>query len=448
MKRLATLRLSVRHLFLLVPFAGLAWATTRPFRDNSFLWHVRAGTLQLDLGEVLTTDPFSLEYLGESWRTQSWLADILYGWLETSTGGLGWVRFYIFLVLAAALVFTLIAVWKSTEHLAVTAAAGVLLVWQAVPFTAGRPVVFSYLLLAATALAVTSKRTLWAVPAIIWVWAALHGSFVLGLGLVVLYGLARRSRAHFELAAVGALLATLTAHGVGVWQVLAEFASNRGALDLIQEWQPPDYTNPFMFPYALLLLVLVAGGAFGGIARRDLWVVLPFALFGMTAVRNLLPAMIVILPYAAAAVTPSRVEARKVDSPAIVLGLAALIVLVGAIGLARPLRLAESTFPGAAALDALEPGPVFHGIAVGGYLIYSQWPERPILVDDRAELYGVEGFERYIEVAEGTGWEELFENLDIDQALLDVEWGLGRELLRAGWTETHRDEHFVVARAP
>ena len=64
---------------------------SRPIRDNSFLWHIRAGDLQLTSGEVLTTDPFSFTMAGEPWRTQSWLADLLYGSLEQASGGLGWV---------------------------------------------------------------------------------------------------------------------------------------------------------------------------------------------------------------------------------------------------------------------------------------------------------------------------------------------------------------------
>ncbi|MBT8248315.1 MAG: hypothetical protein KJN73_10870 [Acidimicrobiia bacterium] len=76
-----THRLSVRHLFAMVPVVGVVVASARAISDNSFLWHVRAGTVQLDAGQVLRTDPFSFTAQGESWRTQSWIADLLYGTL-------------------------------------------------------------------------------------------------------------------------------------------------------------------------------------------------------------------------------------------------------------------------------------------------------------------------------------------------------------------------------
>ena len=79
-----------RHVWLLAPFVALVAPLSRPISDNSFLWHVRAGTVQLDLGEVLRADPFSYTSGGEPWRTQSWLAELGYGWLERTFDGVGW----------------------------------------------------------------------------------------------------------------------------------------------------------------------------------------------------------------------------------------------------------------------------------------------------------------------------------------------------------------------
>lgn len=442
------MRLSIRHLFLVVPIAGLAWVVTRPFRDNSFLWHVRAGTEQLDAGTVLTTDPFTIEYAGTAWRTQSWLADIGFGFLERWTGGVDWLPYYMFAMAAFAAALVLATIYRRTGHLAITAAAGVVLVWQAGPFASARPVVISYVLLAALAAALLSDRVDYLIPGLIWLWAALHGSFVIGIGLIVLEAIRRSSRRHLELAVVSIVLASLTAHGLGVWEVLFAFFGNREALEIIQEWQPPNYSNPFMLPYGLMILAAIYAAVRGRIEQRSLIVILPFLFFGMLAVRNLYPAMIVVLPYVAAALTPEAPEVRRTDPLPIVAGFAAVIVVAGIAGVMRPVELAKSAFPQPAALAALDPGPIFHGIAPGGYLIYAQWPERPVLVDDRAELFGIDGFNRYLDVAEGKGWRDLFAELGISQALLDAEWPLVNALAEAGWVEDYRDEYFVVASAP
>ncbi|MGD2103239.1 MAG: hypothetical protein PVG83_13485, partial [Acidimicrobiia bacterium] len=52
-------RFSVAQLVLLIPWVALVIDAWSPIRDNSFLWHVRAGELQIDAAAVLTADPFS-----------------------------------------------------------------------------------------------------------------------------------------------------------------------------------------------------------------------------------------------------------------------------------------------------------------------------------------------------------------------------------------------------
>ena len=78
--------LFLAHLVLLVPFVALVIDAWAPIRDNSFLWHIRAGELQANAGEVLVADPFSFTMLGERWLTQSWLAELLYSWGESNWG--------------------------------------------------------------------------------------------------------------------------------------------------------------------------------------------------------------------------------------------------------------------------------------------------------------------------------------------------------------------------
>jgi len=446
--RVGGLRLTIRHVFLLVPVAGLAWAVTRPLGDNSFLWHVRAGTVQLDRGSVITSDPFSIEFVGEGWRTQSWLADIMFGSLERATGGIGWVPTYMFLVAAATVVITLIVTYRRTTHLGATAVAGTLLAWQGAAFANARPVIFSYLLLAAVGAALQSRRTDWAVPPLIWLWAMLHGSFIMGIGLVLLEAVRCRSRRHVEMAAVGGILATLTAHGIGIWTVLVQFLENRDALQLIQEWMPPNYSHPFMVPYAILVMAGVYAASRGRLDRTDLIVVIPFLFFGMLAIRNMYPAMIVTLPYIATGIVPDKPETRRAESPVVVGAFVFALLIGAAAGLARRVPLSDEAFPSAAALEVIDDGPLFHSSGPGGFFIYAQWPERSVVIDDRAELYGADYFREWGQLANGVGWRERFAELDISQALLTPDWPLETALAEAGWIELYRDDSFVVVRAP
>src|SRR5690606_14775798 len=81
-----TRRFSIWHAALLLPWLVVSEVVARPFADNSYLWHVRAGEIQTVNGSVITTDPFSFTMEGHPWRTQSWLAEVLYSWLDAQWG--------------------------------------------------------------------------------------------------------------------------------------------------------------------------------------------------------------------------------------------------------------------------------------------------------------------------------------------------------------------------
>ena len=105
-------RLTIRHLWMLPPLVALAIRAVTEIGDNSFLWHVRAGEVQLSAGEVLRSDPFSYTELGAPWRTQSWLLELVYGWLFLRTGGLQWVPTMIFLIMSGTFAFLGLAVYR------------------------------------------------------------------------------------------------------------------------------------------------------------------------------------------------------------------------------------------------------------------------------------------------------------------------------------------------
>lgn len=440
-------KLRIAHLRLLIPFVVIAWRAGLPLGDNSFLWHVRAGTEQLKLGRVLTTDPFSFTALGRPWRTQSWLADLAYGWLERTTGGIEWVLVMKLVLMTLTVAVLGIVVYRVLGgHNGFTLVALLLIVWQAAPFGIARPALIGYLLLAlSVAFVFMGKRPLWLLPPLFWLWASIHGTFPVGLALLLLDAIRRRSRRQGVAVAAAALATAFTAHGIGVWWIVLQFFKNRGALDLISEWQPPDFTNPFLIPLVIVMVGVLFAAVAGRLKSADLWIVVPFMLFGLIAERNVWPAFIVLVPFAVAAV-PSRgpVRAGRGESYVINWAIAIVLLVVAGMGVAHPLELSEERFPSAAAVAALEPGPLYNGSAVGGYLIYTDWPEHLVFIDDRAELYGAEGFQRFQDVKSGLGVEETFADLDIRQVLVNADWPVVAYLELLGWGYRYQDENFVV----
>ena len=447
-------RLAPRHLILLVPWIGIVRAAAKPIADNSFLWHVRAGTLQLDLGHVLTTDPFSFTMHGAPWRTQSWLVELGYGLLERWTGGLGWVRFELVVIASLTYLLLTLLVYRKCRNLLATGLLMAAFTWLALAFEVPRPVLFSGLFLAML-VAVLDDDLLWPVPLLMWVWAAVHGSWILGIGYVVLHSLAtRRSRRRTaEVLGVSLVAVSVTAQGLGVWQILWEFFRNRDALSYISEWATPDVLSIQLIPYLLVLLLLMVAATRGHLATRALWIVLPFFVFGLSAGRSLYPAMLVLMPFASMG-WPERWRWREARSSpreavlnliaATVLVMVPLVILAGASSGVDPKR-----FP-VTASKYLAPGPAWTDDGTGGYLIYSEWPQREVFIDDRAELYGATMLGEFVDSRRGAPeWQDVMAKYDIKQALVGAHEGLVRALRDAGWVVRYEEaDRWVVLTAP
>ncbi|MDX2344174.1 MAG: hypothetical protein QNL12_10845, partial [Acidimicrobiia bacterium] len=302
-----------------------------PIGDNSFLWHVRAGTVQLDLGKVLTTDIFSFTAYGEAWRTQSWLAELAYGWLENLTGGIGWVPVMKFIAMSVTVVLVAIVVHKVVgRRSGVTLAALLLLVWQAVPFGVARPALLGFALLAVVvAFAHMDRRPLWLLPILFWFWASVHGMFVVGLGYLLLDALRRRSRRQMGAVVISGVATAFTAHGLGAWWILLQFSRSSGALDLIREWLPPDFSNPFLMPLLIVILGVIVAGTLGRLVPEDLWILVPFVAFGVMAERNVWPATIVLVPLAVRTFSAGVKEAKEIRAEPVLVNWAIAVLLVG-----------------------------------------------------------------------------------------------------------------------
>ncbi len=442
-------RFQVRHLYPILPLALFAAIAAGPMRDNSFLWHVRAGTEQLASTRVLTTDPFSYTAGGEAWRTQSWLAELLYAQAESLFNGIAWAPVMVAIVGTGILGVTGLAIYRNSPSTITTAIWLVVAVWLLAPFAQPRPVIFSYLLLAILVLALMlGTKVGWAVIPLLWIWAGIHGSWVIGIGLVVLEAFRRRSPRLGGMAAVALVMTTLTAHGLGTWGMLVTFARSSGALEYIQEWQPPDFADVFQAPYLLVVAGVLVAAVRGKIETAALWVILPFMLFGLTTVRAVPVAALVLLPFAARSVSihVPRSSERWSPVPAVVAVL--MLILVVAVHSQPNPQFDAGRFPRDEAIEAAGDRRFFHDFAIGGYLIYRDGPEDRVYIDDRAELYGVERFAEFTAAARGE-YEELFDRLGMEAAIVKAEWPLRTALKRDGWSLEYEDDDFeVLVRAP
>ena len=434
-------RFSIANLTLLVPWVALVIDAWAPIRDNSFLWHIRAGEVQARAGEVLTEDPFSFTMLGEPWLTQSWLAELLYAWGE-DISVLGFVPPMMLVLSSIAFIaFGLIA-YRFSQSVPATAVVLFLTTLLFISFLVPRPVIFSYGLFGVVILAWERSATRWTLPLLFWVWASVHGSFAIGLVYVGLSIIARREWKGLPTAFVSGIVTLATAHGFGVVTMLLSFARAGDALALLSEWRQPELWSITFFPFVLGIVLVLIGAVRQRVTPVHLWILVPFLLLGLSATRAVPLAWIAMLPLVASGLHGLSVGSKRRfgSVSAVVFG---LVVALLPFLVKDDARLDEERFP-VAAREALADIPTFHDDRTGGYLIWADGPERLVYLDDRAELYHMRLGE-FVGIRSGEmDWEPVFERDGIEQVLLRADEGLVEDLKGAGWAPVHEDAEYVV----
>jgi len=434
-------RFSLAHLALLIPWVALVIDAWAPIRDNSFLWHIRAGELQANEVRVLTEDPFSFTMLGADWRTQSWLADLFYAWGE-HLSGLGFVPW---MLICTSIVFFLavgLIAYRFSQSVSSTVVVLLLTTVLLISFLVPRPVIFSFVLFPLVILGWTIPRYRWTIPFLMWIWASVHGSFILALVYIGITLIVEAEWKWLPTVILAGLMTLMTAHGFGVIQILLDFSEARDTLSLLTEWRKPELASAVFLPFVIGLLILVLGAFRQRIDLRHLLLIVPFVALGLGAMRAVPPAWIALIPLIALALGNVRIGAnlRFGSSSAAIFG---IVVLVVPLFLRSDASLDEMRFPIEAA-ESLTDANTYHDDRVGGYLIYSDGPERLVYIDDRAELY-LDRMAEFVAVRDGElPWEPVFERDGIEQALLRLDDRMVGELTQAGWSSTHEDAHFIV----
>ena len=371
-------------------------------------YHLRAGRIMLDAGDVLRQDVFTV--WGGPWLNQQWGAQVL---LATAFGAGGW--FGLALMRSVAAVSVLAMLYASCRNAGasprwaagLTMSAGVLATGAFI----ARPQLLGVVCLATTQWMLSRRErhprsVWWALPVTV-VWANTHGSFFLAPVLFALAWARDRERgASCRLPLLLAGLATLplalvNPFGVRVWGYAASFAGDERIRTEVAEWQPPTLET---LSGALFLASVVAVRLFvGARVRRIRWPALAglglFLVLGLTSIRGGLwwyLAVPVLLAGIRGADRPrDPVDARgPVNAVLIaVLGVMALAPLVRWLphsGPEVPERLVRSA-PVAmsdALDDVLEPGePVFAAQPWGSWFELAL-PENPVFVDSRWEARG------------------------------------------------------------
>ncbi len=234
------------------------------------LWHrLAAGKLFLKTGAVPVVDIFAYTPTKDLWIDHEWGSGVIFYFIAENFGGwgLGFFKF-IMLFLAFLPVLTLNRLKsESPGHYNLgfyfifiyAVFAGFMNTVRSQVFTY---VFFGFWLYFLELVKRGNNKLLIVFPLMTIIWANMHGGFVAGLGILLLYGLGeflnkRSSLKYFLTAGVSGLATLINPYGLKYWEFIAEAVM----LDrlFITEWRPLEiFANPvFLLGFKVLLLMTI-----------------------------------------------------------------------------------------------------------------------------------------------------------------------------------------------
>ena len=383
----------------------------RLLNDPDSYSHIALGRWILAHGTVPVSDAFSFSMHGTPWITFEWLSEVIYAAVYALSGWGGVVALAAAVIaLAVGLLMRFLLRELSPALALLTVIAAVVLL---APHMLARPHVLTLPIMVAWAAALVrcmdrhAPPPYWALPLLV-LWANLHGSVVLALGLIgpaVLEALLDEKRSEWSrvlmrwlpFTALAVAACCLTPYGAGPLLMPLTTLSAGHALSWIGEWRPQDFGHFGAFELLLLAgLFALSRGVTLPVVR--VLVVLGLLHFALAQVRNA-DLLGMLAPLYLAAPLARQFGAGTEDDvtgSARGMNLAVLGVMIVATALAqvRDVRPVLHNTPEAAVASAglAKAGPVLNDYSFGGYLIFAGIPT---FIDGRSELYGGPFIERY-----------------------------------------------------
>jgi hypothetical protein len=477
---------SVRRLIPSLPMlAGLFAFSVAGLRGQSLLndpdtyLHIAAGKWMLSNWALPTSDPFSHSMPGAHWIVHEWLAELLMGATFSISGWHGVVLLTAgcFGLSIALLAQYLIERGEAMTSLVVAICAGALLEPHLVarPHMLAMPVMVAWCRALVTSREKNDSPSFTLLPLIL-VWANLHGSFMVGLGLSVFLGLETaieqqagwltKFRQWTVFTFVAVLIAMLNPNGIQAFLLPIRFISMSVLHDSFTEWMSVNFHTPQ--PLELWLLGLIFAG-YGLNLKLPIWRL----LFVIGLIHMALQSMrhgdllAILAPLLAWPSLGPQLRARMTEGGLTIVGqsFAALarastwLGYVSAAGIAgvmcaasvvKPLAPVDSpstpVSATAAAIGMRLTGPVFNGEGFGGFLIFNKIRT---FIDGRIEMYGDDYLARYLAAERGdeSSLSSMITNYHIEWTMLPPQSGAALLLKHfPGWERVYADQYAVIDR--
>lgn len=427
-------------LFLALVFAG----SFRALNQSDNFYHLKAGQVVWETKSVPTADVFSYSAAGARWVTHEWLAELIFYFVFAATGFWGLIAFAS--ALAAITYFLLLktAAQSGANLYAALLVAGITGIFTFQLWTV-RPQIFSFLAVAILLALLENYRRnpklryLVGAAILLWIWANMHAAFILGIAIMLFYGISEflrsrypqyfgagtlnsaQSSAIIKFAVLGTFLSLFNPNGYHIF--LYSFAINPVVNALkFYEWQPITAYLAEAEIKAILAEILIFAAlailCFG--ARKEtrdstrFGLVLGVSVMPFLSVRhNGFWSIVILIP--AALILSKFIALRpKFNATLRNITLAFIIAALPSALLHLPQKYFNPDFVPVYAADFIEKtslrGPFFNLVNEGGYLIWRFWPRERVFMDSRSEVYvgsPIEELRTIVSGAQPEKWHEL-----------------------------------------
>lgn len=477
------MRLSTRRLFAILLILAIFIISLRPIADPDFWWHLRTGQLIFETHQVPETDPFSSTVTGKPWIAHEWLSELfMYGLYRL--GGFSLLIFIFSVLITAGF---LLVYLRSPERPFVAGFALLLGALATAPTWGVRPQMISLFLTSLFLYLLDAYQTtrrvrfILPLPFITLLWVNLHAGYALGLGIVCIYilGDGLELLTHFLrkekplpgrlvkaiLWLIGILVVCLMAvvvnpNGPKLYLYPFETLTSPSMQQFIQEWFSPDFHQGEWQPLAWMILALIG---FGLLSRKTssptkILLTLVFGYAALVSMRNVPLFAIAAVPVLSEQIgslvqikTEQPLKSRILSwlNPLLL----ALVILAAGVRFvsvsAEQAKTEQAQFPFQAVnwiLQNRPAGRLYNSYGWGGYLIWRLYPQYPVYIDGRADLYGDQFIYNYLSIYDAEpGWNDKLIAQKVGTILIEPSSPLANVLqMSTDWKVAFKDPSSLI----
>ena len=485
---------SIADVIFITVLVGILIGKGKLLADADVGLHIRVGEYIMDNFAVPTHDIFTHTIPTPVWTAHEWLSEGIFAVLYKPFGLTGVVLFMTSVI--AAIYAVLFKFLRSSGVSIIVAFLTVLLAAgaSAIHWIA-RPHIFSLMLVLVwyiilDAYQYKNKNYLYLLPFLMLLWVNLHGGYIIGFVLLIIYITGNFLKARFtkqdrEVASsrvkklilfflLCLVAALLNPQGYKILLFPFNLTTNTFITNYITEWLSPNFHGFSIYEYMLLVTILVLGSSIKRLNVIELMLVLIFTHLSLFAARYIPLYAVIISPIIGKQVdriieevkgkghlkeftsTSDNMAAVDSNTKWYLWSVLAMVVVIF-MGFTGKINydFDKKIMP----VDAVQflknekiEARVFDSYVFGSYIIYAAWPQIEAFIDGRADMYSKQQTEEYLKVVGGQrGWQDVLKKYDITWIIYNNESVFSNVLLeRDDWQLIYSDKvaNIFVKRTP